>query len=281
MRVLDLSQYDLPTYDPACLKANGVTAAIFGVFHPSGPKVMRQAAQRALDAGIAVPAFYGLPYFGSPSGEARDISWAIENCLILGVPRVWIDCEIDAKEIGFTDDQGATPARRVRVIREMVAAIEAAGLSAGIYTGAWWWPGQTGNSTEFAHLPLWHAAYPVDGSAIRTVSYGGWSEVAIHQYTSSFNVCGRNRDANYVFEEENDMTPEERAKLDAVYAALTGGVPGVIEAWNANGNSVLVAYNDLVFPHLGDDAKHTPASGVPNHRHILDQLGPASTGGVA
>lgn len=85
----------------------------------------------------------------------------------------------------------------------------------------------------------------------------------------------------FMFEEEECMTPEERAKLDAVYAALTGGVPGVIEAWNANGNSVLVAYNDLVFPHLGDEAKHTPASGVPNHRHILDQLGPASTGGVA
>lgn len=49
---------------------------------------------------------------------------------------------------------------------------------------------------------------------------------------------------------EDDMTPEDRAKLDAVYAALTGGVPGVIEAWNANGNSVLVAYNDIVFPHV-------------------------------
>ena len=55
------------------------------------------------------------------------------------------------------------------------------------------------------------------------------------------------------------MTAEQAAKLDAVYAALTGGVPGVIEAWNANGNSVLVAYNDLVFPHLATDPhKHSP-----------------------
>ena len=55
---------------------------------------------------------------------------------------------------------------------------------------------------------------------------------------------------------EVGMTPDERAKLDAVYAALTGGVPGVIEAWNENGNSVLVAYNDLVFPHLSDALAH-------------------------
>jgi hypothetical protein len=63
------------------------------------------------------------------------------------------------------------------------------------------------------------------------------------------------------------LSAEDKAKLDAVYAALTGGVPGVIEAWNQNGNSVLVAYNDSVFPHLGDAAIHTPASGIPAHKH--------------
>lgn len=58
--------------------------------------------------------------------------------------------------------------------------------------------------------------------------------------------------------EEESMTPEERAKLDAVYAALTGGVPGVIEKWNENGNSVLVAYTDLVFPHLNHGTTTAP-----------------------
>lgn len=38
------------------------------------------------------------------------------------------------------------------------------------------------------------------------------------------------------------MTPEERAKLDAVYAALTGGIDSVIQEWNANGNSLLTGY---------------------------------------
>ena len=64
-------------------------------------------------------------------------------------------------------------------------------------------------------------------------------------------------------ERYDSMTPEERAKLDAVYLALTGGVPGVITKWNEQGNSVLVAYNDIVFPHI---AEHP----VTDHEHDLD-----------
>lgn len=74
-----------------------------------------------------------------------------------------------------------------------------------------------------------------------------------------------------------DMTPEERAKLDAIYAALTGGVPGTIEAWNSTGNSLIIAYNEMVFPHLGDDALHS-GDGFADHRHTMDISG--KTGGV-
>lgn len=51
------------------------------------------------------------------------------------------------------------------------------------------------------------------------------------------------REEHYQFMfEEDAMTPEEKAKLDAVYAALTGGVDSVIEDWNKNGNSLLLGY---------------------------------------
>lgn len=43
-------------------------------------------------------------------------------------------------------------------------------------------------------------------------------------------------------ERYDDMTPEERAKLEAVYAALTGGDPSVLEDWNQRGNSLLAGY---------------------------------------
>ena len=40
----------------------------------------------------------------------------------------------------------------------------------------------------------------------------------------------------------DDMTPEDKAKLDAVWQALTGGIPSVIDEWNANRNSLLTGY---------------------------------------
>ena len=86
------------------------------------------------------------------------------------------------------------------------------------------------------------------------------------------------REAHYLYMfQEDGMTPEERAKLDAVYAALTGGVPGAIEAWNSTGNSLIIAYNEMVFPHLGDDALHS-GDGFADHRHTMDISG--KTGGV-
>jgi hypothetical protein len=70
----------------------------------------------------------------------------------------------------------------------------------------------------------------------------------------------------YLFEEEA-MTPEERAKLDAVYAALTGGVASVIEDWNKNGNSLLLGYaleQGKLSDHLSG---HGPGGPLPDHTH--------------
>jgi hypothetical protein len=143
--------------------------------------------------------------------------------------------------------------------------VEAAGLKAGIYSGAWWWPGSTADCTEFSHLPLWHAAYPGDGREIRKVSYGGWTDVAIHQYTSSLNVCGRNRDANYVFMEEEEL-PDPR--IDKLIAALGG--EAAVDEWNARGNSLLTGYA-LEQQKLGEHL-HNHAAGVtgaiPEHEHL-------------
>ena len=73
----------------------------------------------------------------------------------------------------------------------------------------------------------------------------------------------------YLFFEEEDMTPEQVAKLDAVYAALTGGVPGVLEEWNKQGNALIQGYTDILYPHISED--HTGGAGggpsVPDHLH--------------
>lgn len=52
---------------------------------------------------------------------------------------------------------------------------------------------------------------------------------------------------HYLFDEENDMTPEQEAKLAAVYDAVVGrgNEPAgtkLLADWNANGNSLLAGY---------------------------------------
>lgn len=46
----------------------------------------------------------------------------------------------------------------------------------------------------------------------------------------------------YLFEEEDEMTPEQAQKLEAVWRALCAGQPEILDAWNANGNSLLKGY---------------------------------------
>lgn len=265
MTVLDLSSYDLDTLNASCMKSAGVTGAILGVYSPeNAPARMGQAADKLQSAGIDILGFYALIYFGSAFGVTRDTRWAIELAQRFGVERVWLDCETDGKDNGFTDAVTPTPAERVQQIRLCVAMVESAGLKAGIYTGGWWWPGNTGNTTEFSRLPLWHAAYFATGTQIRTVDYGGWTDVAIHQYTSSLPICGRNRDANYVFMEEEEL-PDPR--IDKLIAALGG--EAAVDEWNARGNSLLSGYaleQQRLQEHLNNHAAGVTGA-IPEHEH--------------
>ena len=225
MTVLDISNNDLSTLDAACLKANGVTGVICGVFdRDDPPNRMRRAAAQCLNAGIDILGFYALCYFGSPYGVKRDTKWACQLAREFGVNRVWIDVETDGIANGFTDGVAPTPQQRIAELRTCVQMVRSAGLEPGIYTGRWFWVPQMANTTEFASLPLWHSEYPSDGHEVRSVDYGGWTNVAIHQYTSSLPLCGRsNRDANYVFEEDDmGMTPEEKARFDRLLKWTVG-----------------------------------------------------------
>lgn len=231
MSVLDLSRYDIPTFDAQCFKDNGVTGIILASFREDE---MRQCALLARDAGLPIIGFYGFIYFGSGFGETRDTEAAIRLAQEFNVSRVWLDCETDALANGFTDAIRPTPEQRVDAIRRCFEMVESQLLDAGIYTGGWWWPSNTNNSTAFAGLPLWHSDYGAnDGTKppVTTVNYGGWTKVAVHQYTSRLNVCGRERDGNYVLEEEDMADP----RVDKILAFL-----GDVDGWIANGNVPLI-----------------------------------------
>lgn len=233
MTVLDISRYDYATFDEDCLKANGVTGVILASFKEAEMDVL---ASRCRRKGIPVLGFYGFIYFGSPFGETRDTLAAIRLAQEWGVSRVWLDCEADGLENGFTDAHVPNASERVHAIQKCVTLIEGSGLSAGIYTGGWWWPSGTSNSADFSHLPLWHSEYPHDGHEVREVGYGGWTKVAIHQYTSSLPICGRGRDANYVFEED-ELSAEDKAYLEKLRKVLP---ETEVDDWIGRGNVSLV-----------------------------------------
>lgn len=209
---LDLSNYDWETFVPDCFAANGCEGVILGCQDPNIAWRMADGLRRAR---IPIIGVYGFDYFGTP-GDLGDIWDAIAIALAYDIRRVWVDCEIDSYA-------GSDPFERAAEIEECVQAIEAAGLSAGIYTGSWWWVPQVNNTEQFAHLPLWHSGYYDDGRAIRTVNYGGWTDVAVHQWTDRLPFCGRDtRDANFVFEElDMAMTIEERAWVEGLAQQIT------------------------------------------------------------
>lgn len=77
----------------------------------------------------------------------------------------------------------------------------------------------------------------------------------------------RSRDPMKYIQKEDEMTAEERAKLDAVYAALSGGLPNVIEDWNKNGNSLLLGFANEQGRLSDHIATHGGGTGIPEHKH--------------
>lgn len=191
--LLDVSNYDYSTFDPDCFKREGVTGLAVGCQRPD---LARDMIARAQAASLPIHAVYAFLYFGLDSvGQTRN---AIDVAEQLNIRHVTLDVE----SLPPHERAGITPQERIAELRQCARMVEDAGLHVIIYTGGWYWPTYMANTTEFSGYPLWHAAY-LDNSGtpyeVRTVTYGGWSEVAIHQWTSTLNICGRNRDANHVW----------------------------------------------------------------------------------
>jgi len=242
-KLFDCSDYDMDAWDPACFKAYGITRAITNSFRIPNA---RRRIETLRAAGIEVAGVYGFCYFGpEPHYTDRDVDAAILLAKEYGIPMVWVDAEADANEIGGLEHlRASNPSERVAQLGTAINKVQRAGLPVGIYTAGWWWPSHMAGSTAFREFPLWHASYGANTGNFpptRTVDYGGWRNVAIHQYTSQGNFCGRlGRDLNYQFEvpnQEEPLTPDERKEIDELFRR-TGG-----RTERAN-NADLLAYAD-------------------------------------
>ena len=147
--------------------------------------------QRTADAGT-----------GAQVRAARDV---IDG---LPVERLWVDCE------QYLSLPTPPTARLVEHIREAVAACE--GIACGIYTSRYWWQSATGDTTEFAHLPLWDARYVTrEGEPVpQFVPYGGWTGALTTQWRANVTLCGVNVDLD-VREEDEGMSSVEYESLTA------------------------------------------------------------------
>lgn len=263
--VLDLSSNDIGLTDPACLKANGVDGVVLGVFSRGNPPHdMVALGDACVAAGVPVLATYGLPYFGADGGGVlRDSRWACDVAAHFGVTDVWMDVEADACDNGWSVGR-PSPGQRIQELLEVRRFIEGRGFRPGVYSYAPFWKSQMANTGLFSDLRFWLAAYGMGGfpiDPITTVGFGGWVNLAAHQYTDRWGEippyseanprCGRaKRDANYWYEEEEMPDP----RVDAIIAALTGlsgeAANERLSKWNYDvmggptGNSLLDGYTE-------------------------------------
>lgn len=298
MTVLDLSNHDELTFNAQCLRDAGVTDVIMG--GQLGTSPARRMIPQLRAVGINVPSVYA--FLGFRDWWIEPTTQIIRLARDFGIERVWLDAEADDANTGRTDPS-VTPEMRIARLQEAVAMVERAGLEVGIYTAEWFWRPAMQNSTAFSHLPLWLGG-PYVERPIQNVSFGGWAKVAIHQYTSTFWVCGRGRDANYVFEEDNEMgmTPAEKeyvdglaaklARLEAIVAGhgIDTDLDGIVDKTGedalafAFGNGWSAFYGGAlnkraIAAHI-ENHPTTPGDGsLPDHVHTVETID-ARTGGV-
>lgn len=87
---------------------------------------------------------------------------------------LWLDCE--------DDTDGSYPS--LEILSDATDACARLGVPCGIYTAAWWWIPRTDDDKGFCDLPLWAAVYDGNPNLIAP-GFGGWTEMAGHQYTST------------------------------------------------------------------------------------------------
>ncbi len=184
--VLDFSNFSgVPNVAP--LVAAGWDGVILGTQFPNVTRQQRTACQQG---GLNVDALYVFVYWDSE--DWRRLDEAIALCNEFGL-KVWLDAEWT--KTGFPGVGGAPPPPIVvNLLRQYKARLGQ--HYRGMYTGRWWWPSYTGNSTEFAGDDLWHAAYQSEAPNFEDfIPYGGWQRPFLWQYSSS-GTLGVNADLN-------------------------------------------------------------------------------------
>jgi hypothetical protein len=217
LRGVDVSNYDFSTYDAACFK-NKIDWLAIGCQREDYAVIMASAARAA---SIPILCTYAFLYFGFNGFMGFDDLIKLETEKAIRVAKQFDIgyVALDVEASGVNERSGVTPDERVSNLDRAISMVLAADLKVIIYTGKYYWQGNMG-SVNRSEFPLWHASYWDDGHYQSEVDYWFGKPVAIHQYTSSFNLCGRNRDANVLFDESLLLDKEEEMKVEELNQAM-------------------------------------------------------------
>lgn len=223
MTTNDLSNHDLSTFDPACMKAAGVDRVIVGCWDLAATLTIVAGCR---DVGVIAEDLYAFLYFGHPWEQRESHNAKAVADQLGGIAGVWLDVEADPPH----EAPGLTAEHRFDATWEARERAITHGADPGIYTGAYYWIPKMANTRIFADLgdPLWVANWGTNDPnnprpPLTSVNFGGWSRPAVHQYSSMIPVCGRRRDHNYwMHERGTPMTPEELARLERLEKLVAG-----------------------------------------------------------
>ena len=190
--------------------------------------------QALAGSGLDVEVYVYLHFPLSPWQQTPEMR--VNACLAMirgkNVRRLWLDVE-DPRD-------SASPADTVAALQRCVSLCQTAGVQSGIYTRANSYQDHVGNSTAFAHLPLWHAGYigqaptpdlslmPQDFRSF--VPYNGWTRPLILQWWNTTTFGDHSVDLNVMEVEETTANingdGSQRFESDGNFIILyNGNVP--------------------------------------------------------
>lgn len=159
-----------------------------------------ETVKNAWAAGFAHVDVYHFPDRTKSGAEQIQESLAYINQNKVKFGQYWLDIE---------GSWGSDTAANVHLISDMRSALEAAGISVGIYTGLCW-RDITGDDTSFADLPLWYAHYDANPSFSDYCAklgvgadegclgtWGGWPSPAMKQFEGDASKCGADVDLDW------------------------------------------------------------------------------------
>lgn len=142
----------------------------------------RREARRA---GIPLGAYH----FARPDTDVSSLDPVAEADHFLAVAQPG---EGDLLPVLDLETPGLPPARLARWARAWLRRVERAiGQPPILYTFPSFWTDRMDNSTAFARYPLWLASYGRNDGRVHPVrKIGGWTSIAVHQFTSEGRIEG-------------------------------------------------------------------------------------------